>query len=91
MSMESKEVWNETVAITRPTRENILRYLYQHGRTPAREIRNALYLGRTAVDRDFRYLIDRHFLEKTVEHTTVCYELTEKGERFVRNEVLGRT
>ena len=91
MSTESQDVWNETVAITRPIREQILRYLYQQGRTSAAEIRDELYLRRTAADRNFRSLIDRNLLEKTVERTTVRYELTERGTRFVADEVLGGT
>lgn len=91
MSNGNQNVWNETVAITRPIREQILRYLYQKGQTPAREVRNALYLQRTAADRDFRSLIDRNLLEKTVERTTVRYELTERGTRFVADEIVGGT
>ena len=89
MSTESQDVWNETVAITRPIREQILRYLYQRGRTSSAELRDDLYLRRTAADRNFRSLIDRNLLEKTVDRTTVRYELTERGTRFVADEILG--
>lgn len=88
MSKRNQNVWNETVAVTRTPRENILRYLYQKGQSSAMEIRNAIYLHRKRAERDFRSLTDHEFVDKSVSHNSVCYELTAKGEQFVTDELL---
>lgn len=85
---QKRDVWNETVAVTRTPRENILRYLYQKGQSSAMEIRNAIYLSRTRSERDFRSLTDHAFVDRTVSHSSVRYELTAKGEQFVTDELL---
>lgn len=88
MSLDERDVWNPTIAITRTIRENILRYLLKHGRSSAAEIRDALSLRRTGDDGAFRSLLEFELLSRTVSRGRVHYDLTDDGRRFTREKLL---
>ncbi|OVE85931.1 helix-turn-helix domain-containing protein [Natronolimnobius baerhuensis] len=88
MSLDNQKVWTPTIAVTRTTRENILRYLFQNGRSSASEIRDALALRRTGGEGAFRSLLEYEFLSRTVSQGRVHYELTDRGRQFTSDELL---
>lgn len=91
MSDSGPEVWNEKIAITRTARENILLYLYQEGKTSSNDLQRELRLQRETANQHYKFLEDNGFIDRIYRARSSMsdFELTDKGEKFVRDDLLG--